>query len=372
MHAFRTLLTLVAFSLVSVSAVPLHRHHRRTCRTHSAASQLPSSVAVSQSAALPTEVPTSTAESTFSALPTSTAEEESTTKKASSTNAPSSTHESTTTGLLKKLFPVNALKKWTTSTSSDNSLPLNDNTFGVTKLLSALSHDYVTAPDGKKSVQAHYPKGSYTFGHSPEGGFSFYATGPDNFNLDNAKEATLSYSVYFEEDFDFNKGGKLPGFYGGNSESIAASCSGGRRDDRCFSTRFMWRTDGAGEVYTYLPPDYSANKRLCNVAPESDCNDTYGASVGRGSFYFKAGQRKTIGQRVKLNDVGQENGELELFVEGKSIFTVKGLVYRNSDSGKIRGIQMQTFFGGSNPSWASPKSQNTYFSDFSVAVTETF
>lgn len=242
MHAFRTLLTLVACSLVSVSAVPLHRHHRRTCRTHSAASQLPTSVAVSESAALPTEVPTSTAESTFSALPTSTAKAESTTKKATSTNAPSSTHESSsshkatstskepastptkssddgddddssaTTGLLKKLFPVNALKKWTTSTSSDDSLPLNDNTFGVTKLLSALSHDYVTAPDGKKSVQAHYPEGSYTFGHSPEGGFSFYATGPDNFNLDNAKEATLSYSVYFEEDFDFNKGGKLPGF----------------------------------------------------------------------------------------------------------------------------------------------------------------
>ena len=61
-------------------------------------------------------------------------------------------------------------------------------------------------------LKAHYPKGSYTFGHSPEGGFSFYATGPDNFNLENAKEATLSYSVYFEDGFDFQKGGKLPGF----------------------------------------------------------------------------------------------------------------------------------------------------------------
>lgn len=273
---------------------------------------------------------------------------------------------------MKKLFPISSSKIWTTSDASDDALPLNDNTLGVTKLLTSLSHNYVKAPDGKFSVQAHYPKGSYTYTHKPQGGFSFYAKGPDNFNLENAKEATLSYSVYFEEDFDFNLGGKLPGFYGGNDDTVATSCSGGRRDDRCFSTRFMFRQNGKGELYTYLPPDFSANKAVCNVAPESDCNDVYGASVGRGSFYFKAGTRTTIGQRVKLNDVGKENGELELFVEGKSIFTVKGLVYRNSDSGKIRGIQMQTFFGGSDPKYASPKDQNTYFSDFSVAVTESF
>ena len=135
---------------------------------------------------------------------------------------------------------------------------------------------------------------------------------------------------------------------GGNSDAEAIGCSGGRRDDGCFSARFMWRPQGAGELYTYLPPDYSANKAVCNIAPESDCNDVYGASVGRGSFYFKAGTRTTIGQRVKLNDVGKENGELELFVEGKSIFTVKGLVLRTSSQGKFQGIQMQTFFGGAS------------------------
>ena len=131
---------------------------------------------------------------------------------------------------------------------------------------------------------------------------------------------------------------------GGDSDSEALSCSGGRRDDGCFSVRFMWRTDGAGEMYTYLPPSFEANQAVCSVPPKSECNSVYGASVGRGSFSFTPGTRATIGQRVRLNDVGQENGELELFVEGKSIFTVKGLVYRNSDSGKIRGIQ--TFLGG--------------------------
>lgn len=108
----------------------------------------------------------------------------------------------------------------------------------------------------------------------------------------------------------------------------------------------MWRREGAGELYTYLPPSAAENKAVCSVAPESDCNDVFGASVGRGSFTFTPGKRTTIGQRVKLNDVGKANGELELFVDGKSMFTVPGLVLRTAGAGRIRGIQMQTFFGG--------------------------
>jgi hypothetical protein len=50
--------------------------------------------------------------------------------------------------------------------------------------------------------------------------------------------------------------------------------------------------------------------------------------------------------RVKLNDVGKENGELELWANGKSMFVVDGLVIRNSEDGLVWGDQMQTFFGG--------------------------
>lgn len=108
----------------------------------------------------------------------------------------------------------------------------------------------------------------------------------------------------------------------------------------------MWRTEGAGELYTYLPPSFSANKAVCDVPPFSTCNDVYGASVARGSFDWATGQWTTISQRVRLNDVGEQNGELELFVGGKSVLNVDGLVLRSSDAGRIFGIQMQTFFGG--------------------------
>ncbi|OSD02122.1 polysaccharide lyase family 14 protein [Trametes coccinea BRFM310] len=386
MHAFTTLLTFLAFAAVSVSAAPLHQ--RRTCRPHSQIAAVSSSahasstsVVTTASSAHATSTKVSSTQSSSKAASTKASSTKATSVKATSTKASSSatasavaatSSSSSASSLLKKLFPVSHSAFWTTSDASPDALPLDDATFGVTNLLKALPINYVTAPDGKYSLKAFYPKGSYTFTHSILGGLSFYATGPSSVSLDNAKEATLSYSVYFEDGFDFNMGGKLPGFFGGDSFQTAVSCSGGRRDDGCFSTRFMWRTDGAGELYTYLPPDFPGNQNVCNVAPFSTCNDVYGASVGRGSFKFQPGTRTTIGQRVRLNDAGQSNGELELFVEGQSVFTVKGLVFRDSDAGRIRGIQMQTFFGGSEAQWASPKDQSTYFSDFSVAITETF
>jgi len=133
---------------------------------------------------------------------------------------------------------------------------------------------------------------------------------------------------------------------GGNSEGEAVSCSGGRRDDGCFSARLMWRSQGDGELYTYLPPSFSENQALCNVKPKSICNSVYGASVGRGSFKFAAGKRTNISERVRLNDAGKANGELELFIDGKSVINVGGLVLRDSGAGRMRGLQMQTFFGG--------------------------
>ena len=112
----------------------------------------------------------------------------------------------------------------------------------------------------------------------------------------------------------------------------------------------MWRTNGEGELYTYLPsyenPGFEANRILCDVAPSSYCNPTYGASVGRGAFDFKSGQWNTVSQRVRLNDVDQSNGELELFFNGKSFINVSGLKFRDNAQGRFRGLQAQTFFGG--------------------------
>jgi hypothetical protein len=108
----------------------------------------------------------------------------------------------------------------------------------------------------------------------------------------------------------------------------------------------MWRGEGEGEFYTYLPPSHDENQRVCNVKPQSDCNPTYGASVGRGAFHFATGGWTTVSERIRLNDAGKANGEIELFVNGKSVVNVDGLVLRDKSEGRFRGMQMQTFFGG--------------------------
>ncbi|KAH9939572.1 hypothetical protein B0H21DRAFT_32694 [Amylocystis lapponica] len=346
------ILAVLALPLASVYAIPNHHirhglHHNRKiqARAHSCEPSEPSSntSSVHSSAAVPQP----------------------------SSASPPSDGSTSSSAILSELFPVSSTKSWTTAPQANDALSLSDATLRPTKDIKALSHNYVNAPDGKYSMQAHYPKGSYTFSNTPQGGFSFYAPGPADIDLTTAKEATFGYQVFFEEGFEFNMGGKLPGLYGGNSASEAVSCSGGRRDDGCFSARIMWRKNGMGELYTYLPPGKPGNTNVCDVPPFSTCNDVYGASVGRGSFTFASGQWTTVSQRVRLNDVGQANGELELFANGKSVVNVGGLTLRDSADGRIYGIQAQTFFGGSTSAWASPKDQNTYFSDLSVAITET-
>ncbi|KAK7047675.1 hypothetical protein VNI00_006443 [Paramarasmius palmivorus] len=287
-----------------------------------------------------------------------------------------SARQSSSVSISSLLPPSNLKSKWTTLPGQPNALPLDDSTLRPQKVLTALPHPYVTAPDGKtKAMKAHFPKGSYTFSHEPQGGLSFYAPGPSSVNLETAKEAWFGYSVFFDEGFGFQKGGKLPGLYGGDTADGSVSCSGGRKDTTCFSVRLMWRTGGAGELYVYLPPSsvdpkFAPNDKLCDI-PNSHCNDAFGTSVARGAFTFKAGQWNTISQRVKLNDAGKANGELELFFEGKSVISGKGLMIRGDGKGKIRGIQMQTFFGGSDESWASPKDQDLYFAHFSAGISQT-
>lgn len=134
------------------------------------------------------------------------------------------------------------------------------------------------APNGANALVANYPAG--TFGLTGSG-YSFYSEGSHNGVLTSgAKEVLFSYSIYFENGFDFVKGGKLPGLYGGTNIDVAKSCSGGRQDgrDECFSARMMWRTDGAGEFYNYYPTSIQQGNGYCQTAPYSICDTTYGDS----------------------------------------------------------------------------------------------
>ncbi|OAJ45070.1 hypothetical protein BDEG_28237 [Batrachochytrium dendrobatidis JEL423] len=137
------------------------------------------------------------------------------------------------------------------------------------------------------------------------GGTGFYAQPID---LSAAKTTMFQYDIYFQPGFDFVKGGKLPGIYGGHS-----GCSGGRNSQDCFSSRFMFRTGGAGESYIYLPFDQQV-PGFCKIPPKSVCNPDYGTSIGRGSWTFPTGEWVTVSQTITLNTVGVADGSITRWI----------------------------------------------------------
>ncbi|TFK45411.1 hypothetical protein OE88DRAFT_1216631 [Heliocybe sulcata] len=255
---------------------------------------------------------------------------------------------------------------------------LADDALGVHKSSSRLPHPLVTPPkpppsqgrDRPVAWEAFYPKGSINPSNPIPGGCGFYLSGPKAFSdaFVNAKEVVMSYEVLFEEGFEWVKGGKLPGMFGGIGD-LAYRCSGGRKDNRCkcFDLRLMWRQSGQGELYAYLPLTPTNASRLLEV-PSSKQNPDYGFSVGRGLFNFRAGEWTTVAQRVKLNDIGHENGEVEVYINGISVIRVAGLTLRDEAASYVKGMHFQTFFGGSSPDWASPKDQKAWFAGVTGAL----
>ncbi|KAG7091566.1 hypothetical protein E1B28_010591 [Marasmius oreades] len=217
-------------------------------------------------------------------------------------------------------------------------------------------------PPPTHAFEAFYPKGSINPSAPIPGGFGFYLTGPNDFV--SGQEVLMSYRVMFQNDWEWVKGGKLPGIFGGVGD-LAYKCSGGRQENRCkcFDVRLMWRQNGTGELYTYLPPTENNKKQLLAVPPVSRANNDYGFSVGRGSFTFVKGTWVCIALRLKMNTVGEEDGELELWINGHSVISIQRLSFRDSEMATIKGMHFQTFFGGHTEDWASPKDQRAWFAD---------
>ncbi|KAJ7170542.1 hypothetical protein C8R43DRAFT_979784 [Mycena crocata] len=201
-------------------------------------------------------------------------------------------------------------------------------------------------------LQVTYPAGSFS---GDTGGSQFY-------NLWNTTESSgfqsmlLSYEVAFDKDFDWVKGGKLPGLRGGKS---ATGCSGGNESTGldCFSARIMWRPSGSGEVYAYIP----SPNNLCSEKSIT-CNSDFGISISRGSFTFSSGKWNRVALLVQLNNpVDVANGNIELYFNNVQALAQQNLQIRASSNVTAGGLYFSTFFGGSDSSWATPTATHTYF-----------
>ena len=200
---------------------------------------------------------------------------------------------------------------------------------------------------GKKIARVRYPAGSYDPGSMKKRGKPAGGTG---FRMKLALPSNcmhLDYQVRFAPGFPFVKGGKLPGLGGGKGNS------GGNIPDGSdgFSTRFMWRSNGEGEVYAYLPT-----------------SKTWGTSLGRGNWHMAPGAWNRLEQTVRLNTPGKSDGEISVRLNGLPVHDTRGLRFRDTDRLTIDLLIFETFFGGNSPDWATPVDTYTDFSDMNVST----
>lgn len=178
----------------------------------------------------------------------------------------------------------------------------------------------------------------------PRGGLGFYT---EQKHLQEADRACLHYLLRFEANFDFVKGGKLPGLYGGKAPSGGEEVTG----TNGYSMRLMWREDGQGELYAYLV-------------------DREGESIGRGSWYFPSGRWVSVEQEVILNTPGENDGLVRIWIDGWPVLEAHGLVYRTTHEVGIDGLMFSTFFGGTGEKWRTPRDQHVDFAAFRLFAHE--
>ncbi|MDW3211992.1 MAG: hypothetical protein R8N23_19135 [Reichenbachiella sp.] len=177
-------------------------------------------------------------------------------------------------------------------------------------------------------LQVSFPKGAV----GPEqGGIQFVRPIPSG------TDYYLTYDIYFQQGFDFTKGGKLPGLTSGG-----AAYTGGKHPDNGegWSARYMWTGQQEPIVYLYY----------------KDMKEKYGEGVYLNAK-FVTGQWHTITQHVKLNSPGNQDALIEVWFDGKKVGEKRNFSLREGNLGLIDSFYFSTFHGGATSDWA-PKNDS--------------
>ena len=195
--------------------------------------------------------------------------------------------------------------------------------------------DIVNDPKGgpDKVLRVKYSAGSYWTSPS-KGGTQFYI-----YPLENIVTGHVSFEfeVLFPSNFDFVKGGKLPGLFGGRP-----GCSGGDSALDCFSGRFMWGPSSSGYCYLYIPKNVAHLPEFCQLTGFPKCDQQYGFGLAGRANYFPKDKWNKIKETIKLNTPGQANGRLTISVNGNQIFDYDKIIFRTTNSISINGIMFET------------------------------
>ncbi len=204
---------------------------------------------------------------------------------------------------------------------------------------------------GNYSARVLYPVGTY----SSLGGCQYRS----NFGLypipaNPREEAYVRYYVRFDPEFNFIKGGKLPGLCGGGCNT------GGAKPDGYdgWSARIMWRGNGKVVQYVY----------------HIDQPTTYGEDFPwdlNCQKFFMPGKWHCVETYIKMNTVtggvGDYNGIVRSWFDGELALERTNVRFRHTTSIQIDKFYFSTFFGGGDASWAPIKDEHSQFDNFIIS-----
>lgn len=179
-------------------------------------------------------------------------------------------------------------------------------------------------------------------------------------------ELYLSYRMKFGANFDFVRGGKLPGLAGG------AANAGGTLPDGTdgWTARMMWRTNGSGGSTTNGTQSqlvqYVYHKDMPGPSGQDikwDDNPSLGWQKIDSDVWYH------FQHRVKMNTPGQDDGIIQAWLDGELVMEVQNLHFRDIASLKIDLLYFSTFFGGSSAPWEATKNEQAFYDDFVVSTT---
>ena len=165
--------------------------------------------------------------------------------------------------------------------------------------------------------------------------------------------ATLSFDVYFEEDFPWTLGGKLHGL--GPKNPVTG---GNQRQADKWSARIMFKQDGKVSTYLY----------------DQDQSKKWGTGQSTRAPVFKSGKWHHVDLQVQLNDPELANGFARILVDGEVVIDTQYVQFRGvgGENTLIQQLLFSTFHGGNQPDWTprteegEPATVYAFFDNFVV------
>ena len=168
-----------------------------------------------------------------------------------------------------------------------------------------------------------------------------------------------AYDIFFEDGFEFQLGGKLPGLCGGKCYTGNAMPQTGDG----WSARIMWRKGGNAVQLIYF------------MGQSSEYGDDFKWDLG-GTIpqkQFTTGTWHRIVNKVSMNTVsapgnGDKNGRVQTWLDGELALDVDTLRLRDYDTVHVDKFYLSTFHGGSSPEWAPTHDCYIRYDNFTVST----